>query len=246
MPVRWRWPLPALLGWALSWAVFEVMRSADAPTTIALAAGVATGAACSLAAGTRSRRAIVALGFPLSVFASGIAAALPGWAWLLPLVLLALVYPVHAWRDAPLFPTPTGALDGLAALVPLPPRSRLLDAGCGLGAGLRELHRAYPDAAINGIEWSGLLRLACAWRCRFAQVRRGDIWAADWSGFEMVYLFQRPESMARAASKAMNELRPGAWLASLEFEATTLVPTKILECPDGRRVWLYRMPFEAR
>ena len=33
--------------------------------------------------------------------------------------------------------------------------------------------------------------------------RRGDIWAADWSGYELVYLFQRPESMARALSRRM-------------------------------------------
>ena len=243
---RLPWPLPALLAWALCWALFAATRGFGAPLVAAIAAGAAAGAALSVVGSTPWRRAFVALGFPLSLAASGAAGAMPAWGWLLPLALLALVYPLNAWRDAPLFPTPAGALLGLATLGPLPQGARVLDAGCGLGDGLRELRREYPDARLHGLEWSWPLRLICAWRCRFARVRRGDIWAADWSGFEMVYVFQRPESMARAAEKAARELRPGAWLASLEFDAPMLAPTKVLECADGRRLWLYRVPLRQR
>ena len=42
------------------------------------------------------------------------------------------------------------------------------------------------------------------------------------------------------------ELRPGAWLASLEFEIAALVPQGMLDGDDGRRVWLYRAPFRSR
>ncbi len=135
---------------------------------------------------------------------------------------------MSTWRDAPLFPTPEGALRGLATLAPLPSaRPAIVDAGCGVGDGLRELHREYPDARIDGLEWSWPLRLASAWSCRFARVRRADIWTTDWSVYDMVYLFQRPESMPRASDKAARELRPGAWLASLEFEATALEPQQV-------------------
>jgi SAM-dependent methyltransferase len=238
--------LPALLTWSLGWGLFIVLRAADAPLMIAIAAGVATGAACSMVGSTPWRRIFIALGFPLSLAASGLAGAMPAWGWLLPLALLALVYPLNAWRDAPLFPTPTGALQGLAQLAPLGTQARVLDAGCGLGDGLHELHREYPQAELHGLEWSWPLRFACAWRCRYATVRRGDIWAADWSAHDIVYVFQRPESMARAAEKATRELRTGAWLISLEFDVPGLAATKVLECADGRRVWLYRMPFRAR
>ncbi len=240
------WPLPALLAWSLGWATFIALRAADAPLMLAIAAGVAAGAACSLVGSTPWRRIFIALGFPLSLAASGLAGAMPAWGWLLPLALLALVYPLNAWRDAPLFPTPDGALLGLAELAPLMGEARVLDAGCGLGDGLRELHREYPHAAIEGLEWSWLLRCACAWRCGFARVRRADIWVEDWSGFDLVYVFQRPESMARAADKATRELRPGAWLVSLEFDVLGRAATKVLECADGRRVWLYRVPFRPR
>ncbi len=241
-----RWPLPALLAWVVGWALFMGLNAVGAPLMVSIAAGVAGGAACSAAGNTPWRRVFIVIGFPLSLAASGAAGGMPAWGWLLPLALLALVYPFNAWRDAPLFPTPSGALQGLAQLVPLRDGALALDAGCGVGDALCELHREYPGAALHGLEWSWPLRFVCAWRCRFARVRRGDIWAADWSGYELVYLFQRPESMARAAEKAARELRPGAWLASLEFDVPGLAATKVLECADGRRLWLYRVPFRAR
>ena len=197
---------------------------------------------------TRWRRGLIAAGFPLSLAASGVVAAhtLPAWAWLLPLGALALVYPVRSWSDAPLFPTPKGALAGLSRIVPLPASARIVDAGCGLGDGLRELKREYPQAQLLGLEWSWPLVFACHWRCRpWARISRRDIWAADWAAHDMVYLFQRPESMARAVAKASRELRPGAWMASLEFPATGLRPQAVHACADGRSLWLYQAPFVA-
>ena len=242
------WPLPALLTWAAAWGVFVGLQRCAVPLWLAFVLASGLGATCSLWGRTPWRRGLLAAGFPLSLLISGVASALadmPAWAWLLPLALLAFLYPVHTWRDAPMFPTPRGALSGLARAVPLHPSARLLDAGCGLGDGLRELHREYPQAPLVGLEWSWLLRIACAWRVPFASVKRADIWAADWSGFEMVYLFQRPESMLRAAEKAGRELRPGTWLASLEFEATAFEPQALLACADGRTLWLYRAPFTS-
>ena len=240
------WPLPALLTWAAAWSAFIGFAWLDIATSIALTIATSLSVALALLGSTPWRRIFIAAGFPLSLLASGMAGTAPAWAWLLPLALLALLYPINTWRDAPLFPTPTGGLSGLAALVPLRDHAHILDAGCGLGAGLRELHREYPAARFEGLEWSWPLRFACAWRCRFARVRRADIWAADWSAHDMVYLFQRPESMPRAATKAACELRRGAWLASLEFEVPGLKPQQVLNCPEGRRLWLYQAPFKQR
>lgn len=239
---RLPWPLPALLAWGACWGLFAALRTASAPAPAALLLAAALGMVLAWPAGSRWRRLFVAAGFPLSLALSGWAGGLPGWSWLLPLAGLVLLYPVNTWRDAPMFPTPGGALRGLAALAPLPAQAQVLDAGCGLGDGLRELRREYPLARLSGVEWSWPLRLACAWRCRFARVLRGDLWAHDWSQQDMVYLFQRPESMARAVEKARRELHDGAWLASLEFEAVGLRATTVLR-GDGRKpVWLYRAP----
>ena len=240
------WPLPALLVWALCWALFIGARGVGVDPGAAGVIAAALGVAASLLGRTPWRRVFIGAGFPLSWIASGASgmagalATFPAWAWLLPLGLLALLYPINTWRDAPLFPTPSGGLTGLAQLAPLAPNARAVDAGCGLGAGLRELHREYPQVRLEGLEWSWPLRWLCAARCHFATIRRADIWAADWSGYDLVYVFQRPESMARAWAKACRELRPGGWLVSLEFEVPGVAATAVLEGGEGRRVWLYK------
>jgi SAM-dependent methyltransferase len=221
------------------------LQSLGSPVLLALLAATVLGVVFSILAGTWWRRVATGLGFPLSLALSG-AAALPAWAWLLPLALLLLIYPLNAWHDAPLFPTPAHALRDLAGKAPIPKDALVLDAGCGLGDGLKALREAYPTAALHGLEWSWLLRALCALRCPWARIRQGDIWLADWQPYAMVYLFQRPESMPKAVEKARAELKPGAWLASLEFEARTLQPQATFRCPDGRPVWLYRAPFKPR
>ena len=47
--------------------------------------------------------------------------------------------------------------------------------------------------------------------------------------------------MTRAAIKAA-ELRPGAWMVSLDFAATHLLPTAQYQTPAGKTVWLYQAP----
>ncbi len=245
MPLRLPWPLPALAVWALAWLVFSAVSVLDAPAWLRLLAGSAVGLGASLCARSRLRAVVLAAGFPLSLLASGAAAALPAWAWLLPLALLWGLYPRRAWRDAPLFPTPAGALDTLAQQLPLPPGACVLDAGCGLGHGLRALRRAYPQARLEGVEWSWPLALIARIACPEARVHRGDLWARSWADFDLVYLFQRPESMPRALAKARAEMKPGSWLASLEFEAAGVPPQGAHRCPDGRPLWLYRLPPRA-
>ncbi len=237
-----RWPLPALLAWAAGWmAMIALSRTGLASGLAAVVVGLLVGAAPALVATTFWRRAIVAGGFPLSLLFSGLATVLPAWAWLLPLAVLALAYPVTAWRDAPVFPTPSGALAGLSAHFDLPPRASVLDAGCGLGHGLRALRAAWPDARIAGVEWSWPLTLATRMRCPWASVSRGDMWRASWSAHDLVYLFQRPESMARALAKADAEMRPGTWVVSLEFEATGRAAHAVMRLAHDRPVWIYRI-----
>lgn len=249
------WPLPALGVWAIAWALFLSLRQFEVSTWASLGLATALGGVLSLLSSRRWRRLFIALGFPLSVLVLSVSQGglvdMPPWGWLLPLAALLALYPLHSWRDAPMFPTPRGALQGLAKLAPLDGSSpRVVDAGCGLGDGLRELSGQYPEALLEGIEWSWPLRFAAAWRLRWLRVpvrlRRGDIWKADWTPYAMVYLFQRPESMSRAVHKAERELRRGAWMASLEFEAADLQPTAVHRCDDGRPVWLYQAPFKHR
>ena len=257
-PWHWPWPAPALLTWLAAWALLTLLTPASRTGAWAAAAGLGVLVALVMRQTSGWRRLMVAAGFPASALvktlasagaatsAAGLAgslpptAGMPAWVWLLPAALLLAVYPLRAWRDAPLFPTPAGALQGLAALVELPPGARALDAGCGLGHGLAALHDEFPLVCIEGVEWSWPLRLAAAVRCPWARVRQGDMWQDDWSGLGLVYVFQRPESMARALAKARAEQAPGAWLASLEFAAPDVAPTAVLQRPGAKPVWLYQ------
>lgn len=251
------WPLPAAATWALAWMLALGLRAADAPGWAALGLPTALGALAALlpwVATTAWRRVFVAGGFPLSVLVQSLQGSLhgglasqgggggmPSWLWLAPLALLLLAYPRRAWRDAPVFPTPRGALNALPAHICLPDGARVLDAGCGMGDGLIALHAAWPQARLEGVEWSALWRWVSAWRCPWARVRRGDMWADDWAAFDLVYLFQRPETLPRAMAKATREMRPGSWLVSLEFDATDWQPHARIDLPSGRPVWVYRL-----
>ena len=247
-PVRpWApWPLPALLAWGLAWAVFLLAQrefSLTPALAFVLALGVGAGAAWMI--DRPLRRIVVVAGFPASALASGGMSGLPAWWWLLPLALLLIFYPLRAWRDAPLFPTPARALDGLAAHIALPAGAKVLDAGCGVGDGLRALQSAWPQARVQGIEWSWPLTLVAGLRCRFATVRRADMWAFPWSGQDLVYLFQRPESMARAWDKALAEMHPGAWLVSLEFTVPGRRPDIELTLAGNRPLQAWRIPAQS-
>jgi hypothetical protein len=243
--LRLPWPLPALLVWGLAWAVFLVMVRWGVQPMVALLLASAVSLLGSLLAPNWWRRALVASGFALSLALSGLVNLHPA-VWLIPLALLLLVYPLNAWRDAPLFPTPRDGLRGLGRGATLPAGSQVLEAGCGLGDGLLALRQVYPEATLHGLEWSWPLRWLCALRCPWARVRRGDIWRADWSAYRLVYLFQRPESMGRAVEKAAAELAPGAWLVSLEFPAPGLQPDLALQGDRARPVWGYRAPFRRQ
>ena len=237
-----RWPLPALLAWAVGWiAMLGLGRTGALAPALAMAAGMLVAAAPALFAGTFWRRVIIAAGFPLSLLVSGVAVVLPAWAWLLPLAALALAYPVTAWRDAPVFPTPRDALAGLDRHVALAPSASVLDAGCGLGHGLRALRAVWPQARLAGVEWSWPLALATRLRCPWARIARGDMWRGSWAAHDLVYLFQRPESMARALAKADAEMRAGSWVVSLEFEAVGRRPHARMDMASGRPVWIYRI-----
>ncbi len=246
-PITWlsRWPLPALAVWLLAWVAHAQALAWQAPPGAAFGLAVGLGVAGSWLGRTGLRKLVIAGGFPVSMAVLGVGADLPFWWWLLPIGVLLALYPMGTWGDAPVFPTPATALQGLNGVAPLMGdrargAARVLDGGCGLGHALRALRREYPQASIEGIESSWPLRLACGLRCRWARVRQGDFWAEDWGGYDLVYLFQRPESMARAVEKARREMRASAYLVSLEFEAPDLRPEATLPGADGRRVWVYR------
>lgn len=241
---RLRWPLPALLAWVAGWGLLLAAQSFGLPGWLALALAWFPSGALAMVCTGRWRRLIVLAGLPFALALSGSAIHVAGWVWLAAALCIVAVYPVSAWRDAPMFPTPAHALTGIASKLQLPMGVRILDAGSGLGHGLRALHRAFPGARITGVERSAALLALGRLIPGTPAAQRGDMWATDWSGHDVVYLFQRPETMPRAWEKACAEMRAGAWLISLEFEVPHRRPDLICAARSGRPrpVLAYRIP----
>ncbi|MBL8324127.1 MAG: class I SAM-dependent methyltransferase [Rubrivivax sp.] len=240
------WPLPALTAWAGGWAVVLAVRQLGVPAGWDLASGLVLATVVAWPNARPWRRLIAASGFPISAALTA-SPSLHGEPalWLAALLPLVLLYPLRAWRDAPFFPTPARALHGLATAVQPAPR-RVLDAGCGLGHGLRALQGEWPLAQLQGVEWSAPMAWLAAMRVPQARVERGDMWLADWSSFDLVYVFQRPESMARAWQKATTQMRAGSWLASLEFPVPGVKAHATLHADGARALHLYRLPAPRR
>ena len=159
------WPVPALLAWGSSWLIFKGLQAVGLNEAIAFIVATCLGGFLSALAHTPMRKALIVLGFPLSMLASSATLSVPPIGWLFLLGLIVLVYPRKAWRDAPLFPTPKKALRELQQHIVLPAGARILDAGSGLGDGLIALRDAYPRADLNGLEMSWPLRILSALRC---------------------------------------------------------------------------------
>lgn len=163
----------------------------------------------------------------------------PTWA-LAGCAALVLVYPVRAWRDAPLFPT------GRTSLAPLhggPWCSALkgLDLGSGLGDGLIALRALAPQAQWTGVEMSWPLVWLSRLRCPWARILRQDMWQLDWSAFDLVYAFQRPETMARLWDKARKEMPPGSWVLSFQFRIPDRMPSWSAQNDQGQWLFAYQV-----
>lgn len=240
--------MTALGVWGAAWYVFIFLVEQGMHSSVAMLFSTFVGVSAAAIGWHRgmsqARSAALAMGFPVSFWLLG-TASIPAWVWLLPLVMIVWIYPMRAWRDAPVFPTPLNALRDVPRYAILPAQAKILDAGCGAGDGLKALRLAYPQARWVGIEFSWPLRFVAQLRCPWARVRHGDIWLDHWGAYDMVYLFQRPETMPRAVAKAKAEMKPGAWLVSLEFAAHELKPTAVVYASADRPVWLYQVPLIA-
>jgi len=149
---------------------------------------------------------------------------------------------------APLYLTSGRAGRCIALLARRAGARRVADLGAGTGAATVAFARGAPEARIVAVELSPLLALVARVRTLRArervEVRRGDIFAMDLRGFDLVYAFLSPAPMARLIAKARAEMRPGTLLVSNGFWADGAADARILKLRDrrGTEIFVYRLP----
>lgn len=172
---------------------------------------------------------------------------LPPQGYLLAFIALAAFYWSGFRTQAPLFLTNRRTVEAMARLLPADRSLRVLDIGSGTGSLLRPLARRRPDSRFDGIEaapapWLIGRLLGC--RLPNLHWRRGDLFAADWRAYDVVYAFLSPAPMAAVWRKACAEMAPGSLLLSNSFAIPDCSAEFVIDIGDRRRTRLfgYRIP----
>ena len=154
----------------------------------------------------------------------------PAW-FLAGFVLLALTSAGAIRTRVPLYLSSPRAAEALAAR--LPEHAQVLDLGCGLGGPLARLSALRPDAKLHGVEAAPLNWLIARLRLRGrAQIRLGNIWDTDLSGYDVVYAYLSPAPMPRLWQKALGEMRRGSLFVSNTFSVPGVEPDQEVELHD--------------
>jgi hypothetical protein len=135
---------------------------------------------------------------------------------------------------------------GLLKQANLPDHAVIYELGCGWGALVVALARAFPNAQIRGIEMSPLPYWVSRWRTRHlpnVHLQRGNFYHCDVQNAAAVtcYLFIKP--MTKLAAFLDTKLKAGTPVVSLSFSFRDRVASAVREGagPLGRAV-LYHWP----
>ncbi|MFH1171289.1 MAG: class I SAM-dependent methyltransferase [bacterium] len=161
------------------------------------------------------------------------------------------VFGTAAWagiRAAPWLPTRAKDIRRLLDLAELKPGELLYDLGCGDGRVLMIAAKEYGARAV-GFEISLLPYLAAKARTIFhpsrrnIQIRFEDFYHTSLSQADVVFCFLTPSAMKRLKTKFVQELHPGARVASSTFSFDGL-PGAVRVKPEEKTiaVHLYRHP----
>lgn len=227
-------------------AVFLLVRAgllAAPPGVLVLAQGAL---AAFVALGLRSERwwLPIHLAFAPAVLAA-LHLDLPPALYLAAFALCALVFWSSYRTRVPLYLSNRDTVAALARLLAGRAPGRLLDIGSGTGSLVVPLARQLGAWQVTGIESAPLPYLLARWRARACpnlDIRRGDFFAADWQGYDVVYAFLSPVPMSAVWRKACAELRAGSLVVSNSFAVEEASPEAVIEVGDraGTRLLCYR------
>jgi SAM-dependent methyltransferase len=157
----------------------------------------------------------------------------PAWfarPWLLFSIALAGPAVALSWTHGPWVPTPRADLPRILEALRLSPGDSFCDLGCGDGRMLAWV-RSATGARCTGIEAAPLLVLVAKLRAWGCTVRLGDLYAADLSSFDVVYVWGAPYSVGepRFRDRVAGSMRRGARLVSYQTPIAGLEPEAVDE-----------------
>ena len=156
-------------------------------------------------------------------------------AYLVAFALFWLIFRDNTTERVPLYLSSDRCWQAVGDCLPGDRPIRLLDAGCGLGGGIRTLARRYPESLFEGIE-SAPLPWLYAWfmarnlpNCR---VRLGNYREIHFRDFDVVYAFLSPQPMPGLWCKVRREMRPGSLFISNSFSVPGFEPDRVMAIDD--------------
>lgn len=235
-----KWPIFLFFSWITDWLLFLLLLNLEFLSSISFA--IVLGfivAKLFIIKTSKWQKLILALGFPLSSFLLQINNASSTIGWLMPLIILLIIYPPKSWKDAPIFPTPKDSLLGLNSVLNLKNNSKILDFGSGAGHGIKAILQEWPNSYIFGVENSILLYLYTKIKYRKVTLIFDNMWNIHLSNFNVLYVFQRPETMLQIWEKAKKEMPPGSFVISLSFPIDAEEPIYVKEL-ENHQLFVYK------
>lgn len=186
----------------------------------------------------------IALAFPFAMAAALAAGSLPAWPFGLAFLLLYLFFSNTARERVPLYLTNRPTIEALRKLMREHGGTRFIDLGSGLGGVVRGL--SGDGRKAEGYETAPMAFLISAVLSKLTgrgAIHRRDIWSADITDADLVYVFLSPEPMPAIHAKASREMKPGSLLVSNSFAIPGLDADEIWDLSDRRktRLFLYRI-----
>lgn len=188
----------------------------------------------------------IGLLFPAAVSLSLNAGELPAWPFGIAFVVLYLFFSNTARERVPLYLTNRPTSEALLSLMLQRNARRFIDLGSGLGGVVRSLDGEGRHASgVESAPMVWLISVLLSKLKRRGHILRQDIWSADISDEDIVYVFLSPEPMPALYAKARREMKPGSLLVSNSFAVPGVTPDETWELSDRRKTRLYLYEMKA-
>ncbi|HOY69873.1 MAG TPA: class I SAM-dependent methyltransferase [Methylotenera sp.] len=148
--------------------------------------------------------------------------------------------------QVPFFPSRPAVWQEIEQLIPQHRPTRVIDIGSGLGDMAMYIANQRPLCQAEGIEIAPLPWVVSQVRGFFKQSRArfklGDYYDLNFADYDIIFAYLSPVAMPLLWNKAMQEMKPGSLLVSLEFEIEQMQPTNIITPKDqSPNLYVWRM-----